>query len=164
MASKLVYLSLGSNVGDRDQYLAEALQRLEQSGVHITARSSVYETEPQDLKDQPWFLNMVVACETRYFPMQLLNTLQGIERDLGRLRGPGQIRRGPRPIDIDILLFANAVIDTPQLTVPHPRMLDRRFVLEPLLEIAPHLKLPYSTQPLRSYLPAIAMQRVKKWS
>lgn len=124
----------------------------------------MYETEPQDVADQPWFLNLVIACETRYFPMQLLTILQGIERELGRVRGPRVVRRGPRPIDIDILLFANALIDTPQLTIPHPRMLERRFVLEPLLEIAPGLKLPASSKPLKAYLPGLLSQKIRRIS
>lgn len=162
MASKLVYLSLGSNLGDREAYIDQALEALERQDIRVTARSSMYETEPQDVADQPWFLNLVVACETRYFPVQLLKILQGIERELGRVRGPGVVRRGPRPIDIDILLFASAMIDTPQLTIPHPRMLDRRFVLEPLLELAPDLKLPASTKPLKSYLPGLLRQRIRR--
>ena len=162
MGSKLVYLSLGSNLGDREACLDRALHALESRGIRITARSSLYETEPQDVADQPWFLNLVVACEAPYFPMQLLSIVQAIERELGRVRGPGAMRRSPRPIDIDILLFANAVIDTPQLTIPHPRMLERRFVLEPLLELAPNLKLPASSKPLKSYLQAVLSQRIRR--
>ncbi|MBV9083066.1 MAG: 2-amino-4-hydroxy-6-hydroxymethyldihydropteridine diphosphokinase [Acidobacteriaceae bacterium] len=162
MASKLVYLSLGSNIGDREASLNTALNKIEQQEIHIVARSSMYETEPQDVTEQPWFLNIVVACETRYFPIQLLKILQGIERDMGRTRGPNVIRRGPRPIDIDILLFGSTAMNTPQLTVPHPRMLDRRFVLEPLIEVAPDLKFPGTMKPLRSFLPALSVQRVRK--
>ncbi len=162
MASKLVYLSLGSNVGDREKLLLDALQSLEQHHIQVTARSSVYETEPQDVVDQPWFLNMAIACETRYFPLQFLKVLQAIERELGRVRGPATIRRGPRAIDMDILLFGNAILHTPQLTIPHPRMLERRFVLEPLLEIAPNLKFPRTNKTLKSYLPALATQKLRK--
>lgn len=162
MSSKRVYLSLGSNIGDREKSLTAALDRLEQNHIHITARSSLYETEPQDVTDQPWFLNLVVACETHYFPLQLLSVLQRIERELGRTRVPGTVRRGPRSIDIDILLFANATLETPQLTIPHPRMLERRFVLQPLFEIAPDLKYPGTNKPLKSYLPAVASQRLNK--
>ena len=164
MPSKLVYLSLGSNLGDRDKYLADALELLEAHQVHIIARSSVYETEPQDVTNQPWFLNIVVACETRRFPLQLLGVLQHIERELGRVRGASIIRRGPRTIDIDILLFGSAIVDTGKLTIPHPRMLERRFVLEPLIEIAPDLKFPPTNKPLKSYLPALAGQKVRKRS
>lgn len=162
MASKLVYLSLGSNIGGREAHLRTALDKLEEQEIRILARSSLYETEPQDVTDQPWFLNMVVACETRCFPIQLLKILQGIERDMGRVRGPNILRRGPRPIDIDILLFGSSVIQTPSLTLPHPRMLDRRFVLEPLIEVAPDLKFPGTMKPLRSFLLAVSNQRLKK--
>lgn len=163
MASKLVYLSLGSNLGDREKSLNDAVVGLEKEKVHVTARSGFYETEPQDVKDQPWFLNMVACCETRYFPLQLLNVLQRIERELGRVRDPGAIRRGPRVIDIDILLYGTATLDTSQLTIPHPRMFERRFVLEPLLEIAPDLKMPGTNKPLTSYLPAVSAQKLRKW-
>ena len=162
MASKLVYLSLGANIGDREKSLFDALRLLEHNQIHVVAQSSIYETEPQDVTDQPWFLNLVVACETRYFPLQLLSVLQRIERELGRIRGAGAIRRGPRTIDIDILVFGSATLDTPQLTIPHPRMLERRFVLEPLLEIAPDLKLPGADKPLKSYLPAVSGQKLLK--
>ncbi|MBV9612828.1 MAG: 2-amino-4-hydroxy-6-hydroxymethyldihydropteridine diphosphokinase, partial [Acidobacteriaceae bacterium] len=120
MAAKLVYLSLGSNLGDREQNLKRALERLEQQQIHVRARSSIYETEPQDVPGQSWFLNMAVACETRCFPRQLLSVLQSIERELGRVRGAGTVRRGPRIMDIDILLFANVVMNTSELTIPHP--------------------------------------------
>jgi 2-amino-4-hydroxy-6-hydroxymethyldihydropteridine diphosphokinase len=160
LASKLVYLSLGANIGDREKSLQAALDRLEENQIHISARSPIYETEPQHLSGQPWFLNMVVACETRYFPLQLLNILQRIERELGRVRSASAIRRGPRTLDIDILLFANAILDTPQLTIPHPRMLERRFVLQPLLDIAPDLKFPGTNKPLKTYLPGVAGQKL----
>jgi 2-amino-4-hydroxy-6-hydroxymethyldihydropteridine diphosphokinase len=162
LAAKIVYLSLGSNLGDRQLHLDTALEKLEQQHFHVVARSSIYETEPQDVTEQPWFLNTVVACETRYFPLQLLKILQGIEREMGRTRRPNAVRRGPRPIDLDILLYGKMVVNTPQLTIPHARLLHRRFVLEPLLEIAPDLKLPGSMQPLKSYLREVALQRVRK--
>jgi len=161
LASKRVYLSLGSNTGDREKSLHAALDRLEQNDIHIAARSSLYETEPQDVTAQPWFLNIVTDCETRCFPLQLLSVLQRIERELGRTRSPSTMRRGPRPIDIDILMFGSAILETPQLTIPHPRMLERRFVLEPLLEIAPDLKHPVTKKPLRAYLPGVASQKMR---
>src|ERR1700737_2298215 len=99
---KTVYLSLGSNIGDRDAYLRAALQKLAALGIPITAQSSLYETEPQELQNQPWFLNLAVACETSLSPQQLLDATQEIERDLGRTR---HAAKGPRTIDIDILLF-----------------------------------------------------------
>ena len=111
---------------------------------------------------QPWFLNMAVECETQYFPLQLLGVIERIEQDLGRGRPPGAVRRGPRVIDIDILLFRNLLMTTRQLTVPHPRMLDRRFVLEPLLEIAPNLRHPGTRELLSKYLRNVEGQKVRR--
>ncbi len=161
MPAKRVYLSLGSNVGERAQNLERAVEALEQDEIHLIARSSVYETEPQDMTEQAWFLNVVVECETRYFPLQLLSTLQKIEKELGRVRS-GAVPRGPRVIDIDVLLFGNVVMNTPKLTIPHPRMLVRRFVLAPLLEIASELKHPETKEALSNYLSKVAGQRVRK--
>jgi 2-amino-4-hydroxy-6-hydroxymethyldihydropteridine diphosphokinase len=158
---KTVYLSLGSNLGDRKLQLQRALAGLEQEQIRVRRQSSVYETEPQDISHQPWFLNMVVECETRLFPLQLLKVLQRIEREAGRVR-EGAVRRGPRVIDMDILLFGHAVIDTPELTVPHPRMTERRFVLEPLVEIAPEIRHPVTQQALRKYLDHLTGQKVRK--
>jgi 2-amino-4-hydroxy-6-hydroxymethyldihydropteridine diphosphokinase len=160
MNEKTVYLSLGSNLGEREDRLSQALCALEREDVSIVARSSVYETAPQDVADQPWFLNMAVECRTRALPLQFMKTLLRIEREIGRVRH-ANLRRGPRPIDLDILLFGNAVIDTPQLSVPHPRMLQRRFVLEPLLEIAKNLRHPVTREPLRTYLAATLDQQVR---
>jgi len=160
MLEKTVYLSLGSNMGEREDRLRQAIDVLEREGVGVTKQSSVYETAPQDVADQPWFLNMVLECRTSLLPLQLMNLLLRIEREIGRVRQAG-IRRGPRPIDLDILLFGDAVIQLPQLTVPHPRMLQRRFVLEPLLEIAPDLKFPVDGKPLRGYLAATMDQAVR---
>jgi|SRR5581483_9065021 len=162
MLAKIAYLSLGSNIGDRQAHLERALEALEREHLRILARSSIYETEPRDVPGQEWFLNMAVSCETRYFPLQLLRVLQSIERELGRVRGSGAIRKGPRIIDLDLLLLGNTVMETPQLTIPHPRMLERRFVLEPLLEIAPDLRHPDSREPLRAYIHKVAAQKVRK--
>ena len=134
---------------------------LEREHIHVVSRSSIYETEPQDVADQPWFLNMAVECESHYFPRQMLKILQRIERELGRVRA-GAARRGPRIIDIDILLLGSLVMKTEQLTIPHPRMLERRFVLEPLLEIAPEIRHPQSKEPISRYAAGVARQRVKK--
>ncbi|MBV9267083.1 MAG: 2-amino-4-hydroxy-6-hydroxymethyldihydropteridine diphosphokinase [Acidobacteriaceae bacterium] len=162
MSSKKVYLSLGSNLGDREQNLNRALQRLEEERIRIISRSSIYETAPQDVADQPWFLNLVSECETAYFPLQLLTVVQRIECDLGRNRGRS-IRRGPRTIDIDILLFGSTTIVAPGLVVPHPRMLERRFVLEPLLEVAPDIRHPETKEPLNRFLPKVAGQAVRRF-
>ncbi len=161
MALKRAFLSLGSNLRDRRANLEQALAALEREQVHVVARSSIYETEPQDVANQPWFLNMVVECESRFFPHQLLAVTQRVEREMGRVR-TGAPPRGPRVIDIDILLFGNAALETPELMIPHPRMFDRRFVLEPLLEIAPELRHPLTKQPVSRYLSAVALQKLTK--
>ena len=162
MASKTVYLSLGSNIGDREENLRRACEALEADHVHVLKRSSIYETEPQELAEQRWFLNMALEYETRCFPMQLLTLLQKIERKLGRVRGPSSIPSGPRTIDIDILVFQNIVMQTPKLVIPHPRMLDRRFVLEPLVEIAPELRHPQTKELLSKYLGRVTGQKVRR--
>jgi 2-amino-4-hydroxy-6-hydroxymethyldihydropteridine diphosphokinase len=158
---RTVYLSLGSNLGDRQLHLQRALAGLEEEQIRVRRQSSVYETEPQDVLQQPWFLNIVVECESRLFPLQLLKILQQIEREVGRVR-EGVVRRGPRVIDIDILLFGHAIVNTPQLTVPHPRMTERRFVLEPLLEIAPEIRHPVTKQALRTHLDRLTGQGARK--
>jgi 2-amino-4-hydroxy-6-hydroxymethyldihydropteridine diphosphokinase len=136
---KTVYLSLGSNLGDRARNFKGAIAALGHASVHVVRVSSVYETEPVDYLDQPWFLNCVVEAETELGALELLRALRGIEAQLGSKK---LIAKGPRLIDIDILFYGNEVIDTPELQVPHPRMHLRRFVLEPLAEIAPQFRHP----------------------
>jgi 2-amino-4-hydroxy-6-hydroxymethyldihydropteridine diphosphokinase len=131
-------LSLGSNLEDRQNNLENATAALGPAGVHVRKVSSLYETQPVDYFDQPWFLNCVVQAETELDPQALLHALQGIETLLGRKKAA--IPKGPRIIDLDILLYADEAIDTPELQIPHPRMLQRRFVLVPLAEIAPQLR------------------------
>ena len=133
------YLSIGSNIGDRLENLRQACRRLESSGLRLRALSSVYETEPVDVLEQDWFLNCAVAIETTLGPLELLEKVHEIERDLGRRR---EIPKGPRTIDIDILLYGNSTFSGDSLILPHPRMLARRFVLEPLREIAPAIRIP----------------------
>ncbi len=135
----VVYLSMGSNVGDRRATLAAALGRLEAGGVRIVRRSSIYETEPLGLVEQPWFLNLVIEAETELSPGALLALTHQVESALGRTR---EVRWGPRTVDIDILLYGTRVISTPDLEIPHPRLPERRFVLQPLVEIRPDLVLP----------------------
>jgi len=137
------YLSLGSNVGERAKHLREAIAALEKTGVHVVRVSSVYETEPVDYLDQAWFLNMVMEAETELGALELLHALRAIETQMGRKK---LIAQGPRLIDMDILLYGDQVIDTPELQVPHPRMHLRRFVLDPLAEIAPDVRHPVSGQ------------------
>ncbi len=136
---KRIYLSLGSNLGDRAGNLERAIAALLGAGVKVVRRSSLYATDPVDLPCQPWFLNCVVEAETSLMPQQLLHATQGIERSLGRRK---LIARGPRVIDLDILLYGTSVIRTKELEVPHPRMAERRFVLVPLAELAPGLRHP----------------------
>jgi 2-amino-4-hydroxy-6-hydroxymethyldihydropteridine diphosphokinase len=154
-----VFIALGSNLGDRFGNLEAALRALD-----VVKRSSIYETAPRDYLEQPWFLNMVVECWTVESPAGLLAKLIGLEEELGRERG-GAIERGPRVIDLDILLFGELVMDTAELQIPHPRMLERRFVLEPLVEIAPGLRDPRSGQLFGDFLPAVGDQEIRRvWS
>ncbi len=136
---KTIYLSLGSNLGDREKNLARAITALPERGVRVLRRSSLYETEPVDVRGQPWFLNCVVESETDLMPRQLLQALLGIEREMGRRR---RVPRGPRLIDMDILFYGSSIIDLPGLEIPHPRSSERRFVLMPLNELAPTLRHP----------------------
>jgi 2-amino-4-hydroxy-6-hydroxymethyldihydropteridine diphosphokinase len=136
---KLIYLSLGSNLGDRAANLERAIAALPEVGVQALRRSSLYETEPVDFLAQPWFLNCVLEAETSLMPRQLLHALQGIERMLGSRK---RVARGPRVIDLDILFYGASVIRTEEMEIPHPRMDKRRFVLVPLAELAPGLRHP----------------------
>ncbi|MGD0665940.1 MAG: 2-amino-4-hydroxy-6-hydroxymethyldihydropteridine diphosphokinase [Bryobacteraceae bacterium] len=152
---KLIYLSLGSNIGDRERNLRAAVERLDAPGLRVLRVSPVYETEPVDYTDQRWFLNLVVEAETTLFPLQLLARVQKIERALGRVR---TVPKGPRIIDIDILLYGAAVVHGAKLEIPHPRMAERRFVLVPLHDLAPDLRHPVAratvTELLRAAPPA----------
>ena len=150
---KTVYLSLGSNLGDREGNLRAAIERLRELG-EVSAVSSFYETEPVEMTNQPWFLNCAVAMETERMPKQLLSAVLGIERSLGRNRKKTQ-PKGPRTLDIDIILFGNSVIEMPGLHVPHPRMAARRFVLEPLAEIAAEVRHPVIKKTMRELREAL---------
>lgn len=146
-----VYLSLGSNLGDRERNLKEAVRRLQSLGT-IRSISSTYETEPVEFTDQPMFLNCALELETPESPTQLMGHLLEIEKAMGRQRTH---KKGPRVIDLDILLFGDKVVDTPTLTIPHPAMHQRRFVLEPLAEIAPETKHPVLKKTARELLEAL---------
>lgn len=156
---KIVYLSLGSNVGDREQHLARARERLNAAGLRVLRASALYETEPRDVPGQPWFLNQVVEVETRLFPKQLLEQTQKMERSLGRIRTRP---KGPRTIDIDILLYGDTILSTPGLEIPHERMAERRFVLEPLAELAPELRHPRTGATVSEMLARVRNQRVER--
>ena len=155
----IVYLSLGLNVGGREAQLLGALARLGAVGRVVTV-SSFYETEPVEFTDQAWFLNCAAALETSLNPSQLINAILRIEEDMGRKRLQ---KKGPRSIDIDILLFGDKVVDSQELTIPHPAMQQRRFVLEPLAEIAAETRHPVVKKTIRELLNALpAGQTVRK--
>lgn len=139
MPLQIIYLSLGSNVGDRTDNLRRAIAALEDIGVRVRQVSSIYETEPVDLREQPWFLNCVVEAATELSAAELLKKMRQIEAQMGSKK---IVAKGPRLIDLDILLYGDESIDAPELQVPHPRMHLRRFVLVPLAEIAPELRHP----------------------
>ena len=157
---KLVYLSLGSNVGDRGAQLRDALARLSVIG-HVVAVSSVYETEPVEFTQQPWFLNCAVVLETDKTPQELMTAILGIEEEMGRRRAQ---KKGPRSIDIDILLFGDMIIESQDLTIPHPAMHQRRFVLDPLAEIAPEVLHPLLKKTIREMRDAIPEGQVVRRS
>jgi 2-amino-4-hydroxy-6-hydroxymethyldihydropteridine diphosphokinase len=155
------YLGLGSNVGDRESHLTRAIQDLAAHSVTVDAVSSLYETEPVgENLDQPDFLNAAVRVRTALGPEELLDVCKAIEAEHGRIFGGP--RHGPRPIDIDLLLLGDLEISTERLTLPHPEVTARRFVLEPLLELDPGLRLPDGRE-LRSALEGLGPgQRVSR--
>jgi 2-amino-4-hydroxy-6-hydroxymethyldihydropteridine diphosphokinase len=128
-----VHLGIGSNLGDREAHCREAVERLAAAGIRVTRRSSLYETEPWGLADQPLFINMAVAAETDLSPEDLLRSLKDIERSMGRQE---TVKWGPRIIDVDILLYGSRVVNAQSLVIPHPLLHARDFVLDPLAEIA----------------------------
>ena len=156
------YLGLGSNLGDRHAALRAARDALRSHGVEVVGESSVYETAPQgEVTDQREFLNACLAVETELRPEELLEICKAVERELGR--SDGGPRHGPRPIDMDLLLLGDLERRSEPLTLPHPELLSRRFVLEPLLELDPDLSLPDGT-PLAAVREEVANQRVERVS
>ncbi len=154
-----VYLSLGANLGDRLANLRLALTRL-QTLARLEEVSSLYETQPQGVSDQPLFLNAVCRVSTGLEPQALLRFLKNVERETGRQ--PGGERWGPRPIDLDILLYDDRVLDAPELTVPHPRLAERAFVLVPLCELAPELHHPLLGKTMKELLASVGKKGVRK--
>ena len=140
-----IFLSLGSNLGDRESNLEKALSSLSPH-VNVVNQSSIYETEPWGFLDQPNFLNQVLEGETNLSPLELIDYVKGIEKEIGRK--PGR-RFGPRLVDIDILFYGDQIISEDGLSIPHKRMTERAFVLIPLYEIAPDLVFPGSSQMIK---------------
>jgi 2-amino-4-hydroxy-6-hydroxymethyldihydropteridine diphosphokinase len=158
-----VYLGLGSNLGDRERNLLDAIEHLGQ-GVAVSQISSPYDTEPVGYDDQPMFLNAVVKGETKLTPEDLLVLIKKIEVDLGRTPN---FTNGPRLIDIDILLYGDVVMDTPSLTIPHARYGQRAFVLVPLSEIAPDVVCPVQHRPMRELADMLDSSNgvvIKEWT
>jgi len=155
-----VYLGLGSNMGDREANLATAIQALSQK-VTVTLISSIYETEPLGYLNQPWFLNVVCRVTNDLDPFELLALAKEIEKKIGRVPS---FPNAPRPIDIDILFYDDQLINTEALAVPHPRIVERAFVLVPLAEIAPDLIHPVTQQSITDLLVTLEdSQQIRKW-
>ncbi len=158
--TEIVYIGLGSNLGDRERYLAQAIHQLEGlEGLEVTAVSAIYSTRPVDMpKDAPQFFNQVVRADYEYTPGELLRALEDIERTLGR-DNKGQ--KQPRTMDLDLLLFGDQDINTDSLVVPHPQLLKRAFVLIPLLQIDPELVHPASGKSLADFVTSGGRSTVK---
>jgi len=149
MTQHTIFLSFGSNLGKRKDQIEQGIVSLEEKGVTILERSKWYETEPEHVTDQPWFLNAVARADITLEPLDLLALCQRVEKQVGRVPA---VRFGPRHLDIDILLYDDLCMESDDLTLPHPRMTARRFVLIPLLEIAPDLEDPQLNQPYAKHL------------
>src|SRR6185436_15706819 len=144
-----IFIGLGSNVGDREKQLRDAAISLRTHDVTLLRSASLYITEPRDFEDQPWFLNTVVEIGTRLPPLKLLELCLEIEKEAGRVRDQS---KGPRPLDLDILLYGSSILRAEGLTLPHPRYAERKFVLAPLAEIAPDFRDPIRNLTIRQLL------------
>lgn len=160
MTTKTVYLSLGSNIGDRARNLQAALEQLAAPDLRVVRASPTYETEPLEYAAQRWFLNLVAEAATELLPMQLLMRIGRVERALGRVR---TVPKGPRIIDIDILFYGRTIVRAAKLEIPHPRMAERRFVLAPLADLAPDLRHPVTGKTIREMLDAAPHQAVRRF-
>lgn len=161
MNMRLIYIAMGSNVGDRAAMLARAVEEMNRAGLRVLRESSLYATQPVGGPPQAWFLNAVVEAETDWMPLRVLHALQKIERSMGRRR---TVLRGPRTLDLDILFYASSVIRSRELEVPHPRLPQRRFVLAPLAELAPALSHPLLHKTIGELLAeSIDSSQVRRW-
>ena len=156
----MAYVGMGSNLGDREAFLRSGLEGMARGGLVAARVSSVWETQPVDSPGSPWFLNAVAGFEAAISPLEMLDLLLAVERDVGRVR---TVRNAPRVLDLDLLLMGELCVDGPRLALPHPRMWSRRFVLDPLAEIAPGLRDPRSGRSVEEALAALrTRERVRR--
>lgn len=151
----IVYIGLGSNIGNREGNCRKAIRLLEENGLKVKKQSSMHETEPWGVKDQPKFINMAIEIETSKKPEDLLGILKNIENQMGRTES---VKWGQRIIDLDILLYDDLILETPHLEIPHPFMHEREFVLKPLCEIAPDKKHPIIGKTIKDLLEGLKQQ------
>lgn len=150
-----VYIGIGSNLGNREENCLNSIRLIEERDIRVLKRSSLYETEPWGVEDQPMFINMAIEAETELSPLELLRVLKSIEKSMGRVQTE---RWGPRIIDLDILFYNNLILETPELTIPHPYIKERPFVLIPLSEIAPEFEHPVLKKRIKELLNIIKEQ------